>query len=99
MRSNALSRLHRQIFGGLAIVATLSGLVSGQTRTSTRVLEANDLHMAGSKADWVSVGILPNGYVRIRNANLRKLIAVAMAFPIARSPRVHPGSIPINSTS
>ncbi len=81
MRSSALSRLHHQIFGGLAMVATLSGFVSGQTGTSRKVLEASDLRLAASKADWVSVGMLPNGYVRIRNANLRKLIAVAYGIP------------------
>jgi uncharacterized protein (TIGR03435 family) len=65
------------MFGGVTIVATLSGVASGQTPASPRVLEANDVHLAASKADWVSVGVLPNGYVRVHNASLRKLIAVA----------------------
>ena len=77
MSSSVLSRPHRQMFGGVAIVATLAGVASGQTAASPRVLEANDVHLAESKAGWVSVGILPNGYVRVHNANLRKLIAIA----------------------
>jgi uncharacterized protein (TIGR03435 family) len=67
----------RQMFGAVAIVAILSGTVFGQAPASPHMLEASDIHLADSKADWVSVGVLPNGYVRVHNASLRKLIAVA----------------------
>ena len=77
MRYSELSKARRQIFDGVAIVALLSSVASGQAPASPRVLEANDIHLAESKADWVSVGVLPNGYVRVHNANVRKLIAVA----------------------
>jgi uncharacterized protein (TIGR03435 family) len=67
----------RQMFGGTAIVAVLSGAGFGQAPAAPRMLEASDIHLADAKADWVSVGVLPNGFVRVHNASLRKLIAVA----------------------
>jgi uncharacterized protein (TIGR03435 family) len=81
MRCNAaLSKRQRQTFGGAAIVALLAGAVSAQTPASPRLLAANDIHLA-AKSEWVSVGILPDGWVRIRNASLRKLVAVAYGLP------------------
>jgi uncharacterized protein (TIGR03435 family) len=77
MQFSASSKGRLQLFGGAAIVAILSTVASGQTLAPPPVLEANDIHLAESKADWISIGILPNGYVRIHNASLRKLVAVA----------------------
>ncbi len=71
----------RQIVGGVAIVASLASVVSAQSPASPRTLEANDIHLTEAKADWVSVGILPNGYVRVHNASLRKLVAFAYDLP------------------
>lgn len=76
-----LSRCYRQMLGGLAVVATLASVASAQTPPSRRVLEASDIRPANTKADWVSVGVLPNGSVRVHNASLRKLIAVAYGLP------------------
>lgn len=78
MRYNPLSKARLQICGGVSLVAILSAVLSAQT---PRTLEANDIHLAEAKADWVSIGILPNGYVRVHNASLRKLIAVAYGLP------------------
>lgn len=81
MRCSALSKWYRQTFGGVAIVASLARVAAAQTSASPRVLEASDIRVADAKADWVSVGILPNGYVRVHEASLRKLIAVAYGLP------------------
>jgi len=76
MRYSAFSEGRPQMFAGVAI-AILSGVASAQAPATPRTLQASDIHVADSKADWVSVGILPNGYVRVHNASLRKLVAVA----------------------
>jgi uncharacterized protein (TIGR03435 family) len=76
MRFSAFLKGRLHIFGGIA-VAILTSVASGQMPASPAALQGTDIHRAGSKADWVSVGVLPNGYVRILNASLRKLIAVA----------------------
>jgi uncharacterized protein (TIGR03435 family) len=81
MRYSALSNWYRQTLGGVAIVAALARAASAQTPAPSRVLEPSDIHPADAKADWVSVGILPNGYVRVHNASLRKLIGVAYGLP------------------
>jgi uncharacterized protein (TIGR03435 family) len=64
----------------IALLAVVSRVVWAQA-PAPRVLEAGDIHRVDSKADWVSVGLLPDGYVRFHNANLRKLIAVAYGVP------------------
>ena len=76
MRFMAVLKGRHRLFGGVAIIALLSWPVSAQT-APPRVLEASDIHLVESKPDWVSVGILPNGYVRVHGASLRRLIAVA----------------------
>ncbi|HKW11376.1 MAG TPA: hypothetical protein VJO33_13420 [Gemmatimonadaceae bacterium] len=81
MPFSTLSKRLHQILGGVAIVAMMSSVATAQTPVSSRMLEANDIQLAGAKADWVSVGILPNGYVRVHNASLRKLVAVAYGLP------------------
>ena len=81
MRYNAaFSKRHRETLGGVIIVALLTGGVSAQTPTSGRTLEASDIH-AAARSEWISLGILPNGWVRMRNASLRKLVGVAYGLP------------------
>ena len=80
MRYSASSSWYRQTFGGVAFIATLARVASAQT-PAPRILEASDIHSADTKVDWVSVGVLPNGYVRMHNVSLRKLIAVAYGLP------------------
>jgi uncharacterized protein (TIGR03435 family) len=70
-----------RMIGVVAIVAIMSRVASAQAPASPRVLEASDIHRAASNADWVSFGVLPNGYVRVHNATLRKLIAFAYDIP------------------
>src|SRR5262245_1954935 len=71
------STCRRSAFGGIACVAVLWNVLAAQTGAPRRILEITDIRPAESNADWVSVGILPNGYVRIHNASLKKLVAVA----------------------
>src|SRR4051794_25383316 len=77
MNCVAGSKVFHQMLGGAVIVAILSTATSGQAPAPSRHLDVDDIKLAESKGDWVSTGILPNGYIRIHNASLRKLLAVA----------------------
>lgn len=79
MLRSVLSTGRRCIFGGLPILAILSSVMSAQT--PTRRLEASEIHLAESKANWSSLGVLPDGYVRVHNATLRELVAFAYGLP------------------
>jgi uncharacterized protein (TIGR03435 family) len=80
MRYNASLKQQRQTLGGAAILIMLAGTVFAQAPASSRRLEASDIHVAAT-GEWISLGILPNGWVRTRNASLRKLVAVAYGLP------------------
>ena len=61
----------------LGIVSLLLELALGQSTNPPQSFEAVEIQPASSADSWVSVGILPNGYVRCHNATLRMLIAAA----------------------
>src|ERR1035438_10686507 len=61
----------------LGIVSLLLELAFGQSTKPPQSFETVEIQPASSRDSWVSVGILPNGYVRCHNATLRMLIAAA----------------------
>ena len=61
----------------LMLTAQLEGARTAHAQQPPRILEAADLKSTRPGAEWTSVGVLPNGFVRIHNASLRTLVATA----------------------
>ncbi|MEP6621638.1 MAG: TIGR03435 family protein [bacterium] len=77
MSVDALLKARRVVVEGLVLAALTSASAFGQTGGTPRILVAADIQLAKAGSRWTSVGVLPDGYVRVRNASVRQLVAAA----------------------